>query len=373
VNFKSFLRHLQGERPGMGSELVMPTPRQELLAQFSPAIAVDGTVLDPDVSFYQAVIDFEKMKLAGAAGVIIRAGQRTWVDSRFRENWPKAKAAGLPRGSYWLYDSREDPKKQAALWWSLVKDDPGELVHAADFEESYSGPYGSVTNMRTFVQEFQRLSGLPDERIAIYSAFYWWLDRTGGDPYFARFPLWLAWYADMSVVRIPLPWVASDLLLWQYTSSGDGTLYGVSSKEIDLNWYCCSMEHYRARFGLDAVPPPSPQGDDMTTYSGVAPTNIDTWNDPNGTKSGVIKAGTKITGPAPSGTFTKLTDPAVYTKSSFLGSSWYKPVPVMPPPVDPPPPTTTLPDLPYTYTITIGQGSPYQEVTIAGSGILKPK
>ena len=30
---------------------------------------------------------------------------------------------------------REDPKKQAALWWSLIQDDPGELVHAADFEE----------------------------------------------------------------------------------------------------------------------------------------------------------------------------------------------------------------------------------------------
>jgi GH25 family lysozyme M1 (1,4-beta-N-acetylmuramidase) len=366
VNFKSFLRHLQGERPGMGSELVMPTPRQELLAQFSPAIAVDGSVLDPDVSFYQVVIDFEKMKLAGAAGVIIRAGQRTWVDSRFRENWPKAKAAGLPRGSYWLYDSREDPKKQAALWWSLVKDDPGELVHAADFEESYGGPYGSVTNMRTFVQEFQRLSGLPDDRIVIYSAYYWWLDRTGGDPYFARFPLWLAWYAAESVVRIPLPWTAADLLFWQYTSSGDGTLYGVSSKEIDLNWYCCSMVHYRARFGLDAVPPLPPQGEIM--YSGKTAVVAKLWNSIGGSQIGEIPAGTTVTGDAPANGYAYIRTPKQgYTKTIWLTD--YKQVPVVPPP----PPDTTLPDLPYNYTFTIGEGSPYQEVTITGAGVLKPK
>jgi GH25 family lysozyme M1 (1,4-beta-N-acetylmuramidase) len=210
-----------------------------------------------DISYYQASVNFVMMKDAGLQGVIIRAGQRYWVDIRFKENWAKAKAAGLPRGSYWLYDSREDPKKQAALWWSLIRDDTGELVHVADLEEGYGGPYGSGANMRIFVQEFQRLSGLPDARIAIYTGYYWWNSRVGNDTFFKRFNAWIAWYASMSVVRVPLPWSESDLIFWQYTSSGDGFLYGVSSREIDLDWYCCDLASFVQRFNLGGggIPP----------------------------------------------------------------------------------------------------------------------
>ena len=228
-----------------------------------PSIAIQTQVRLADISYYQGSVNFVTMRDAGLKGVIIRAGQRYWVDIRFKENWAKAKAAGLPgqtglpRGSYWYYDSREDPKKQAALWWSLIRDDTGELVHVADLEEGYGGPYGSSAHMRTFVQEFQRLSGLPDARIVIYTGFYWWNSRVGNDSFFKRFDAWIAWYASMSVVRVPLPWAESDLIFWQYTSSGDGFLYGVSSREIDLDWYCCDLASYVQRFNLGGggIPP----------------------------------------------------------------------------------------------------------------------
>lgn len=215
----------------------------------------------PDVSYYQDEINFLVMKPL-VDGVIIRAGQRFWEDIRFKINWLKAKAAGIPRGSYWLYDSREDPKKQAALWWSLIQGDPGELVHVADLEEAYGGPYGKPADMQTFIQEFQRLSGLPDARVAIYTGYFWWTSRVGNNPFFKRFQLWLAWYAAMAVVRVPVPWTEADLIFWQYTSSGDGHLYGVSSLEIDLNWYCCDAASFSKRFGLGASTPPT--GGEMT-------------------------------------------------------------------------------------------------------------
>ena len=246
----NIIRWLMGERPGMRGDRRPETDDGH-------GIAIQTQVLLADVSYYQAVIDFFKMRAAGLKGVIIRAGQRYWVDIRFKENWAKAKAAGLPRGSYWYYDSREDPKKQAALWWSLIKDDTGELVHVADLEEGYGGSYGSSAHMRTFVQEFQRLSGLPDARIVIYTGYYWWNSRVGNDAFFKRFNVWIAWYASMSVVRVPLPWAESDLIFWQYTSSGDGSLYGVSSLEIDLDWYCCDLASYVQRFNLGGggIPP----------------------------------------------------------------------------------------------------------------------
>jgi GH25 family lysozyme M1 (1,4-beta-N-acetylmuramidase) len=272
MNLVSLVRYMRGERKGMGSELKPPTPEMESLVFllhpetiFAPTILIQTMVRLADVSFYQATIDFVVMKAAGLFGVIIRAGQRNWADSRFGENWRKAKEAGLPRGSYWFYDSREDPKKQAALWWSLLEGDTGELVHAADFEESYGGPYGTKAHFKEFLNEFQRLSGLPDGRIAIYTGFFWWIARAGNDLFFRRYNLWLAGYSEMSLVRIPAPWADPDLLFWQYTAEGNGPAYGVSSLEIDLNWYCCDPASYKKRFPLASGEPPT-QGEPMADY-----------------------------------------------------------------------------------------------------------
>lgn len=231
-------------------------------------ISIQTQIRLADVSFWQGDINFDIMRSL-LDGVIIRAGQRYWEDIRFKINWQKTKEAGLPRGSYWFYDSREDPKKQAALWWSLIQGDLGELVHVADFEESYSGPYGMPSHFQTFIQEFQRLSGLPDDKIAIYTGYFWWINRIGNNAFFRRFAPWIAWYAPMDIVRVPSPWIETDLIFWQYTPSGDGPLYGVSSQEIDLNWYCCDARAYSLRFGLGA--PPTNGGTMPETYLKLTP------------------------------------------------------------------------------------------------------
>src|SRR3972149_11274136 len=95
-------------------------------------------IIGPDVSFYQddpetpQGIDFKKMR-ESAGYVIIRAGQNTWVDPDFKINWREGKLAGLPRGSYWFYDSRAEPKRQAELWVKQFGGDFGELPLFADF------------------------------------------------------------------------------------------------------------------------------------------------------------------------------------------------------------------------------------------------
>jgi lysozyme len=236
---KSFIRYLQGERRGLSAGISR---------DYSTAISIPLNVMLADVSFYQGDIDFYKMKSAGLSGVIIRAGQRYWIDTEFESNWFMAKEAGLPRGSYWFYDSREDPKKQAALWWSLVQDDIGELFHVADLEDNYGGAYANAASYKTFIDEFKRLSGLPNNKIVVYTGYYWWGDHVGDNSYFSQYRLWLAWYGSMDVVNIPKPWTQNNLVLWQYTSSGDGTYYGVTSKEIDLNYYNGTKERFLAEY-----------------------------------------------------------------------------------------------------------------------------
>jgi GH25 family lysozyme M1 (1,4-beta-N-acetylmuramidase) len=261
-----YFSYARGER-WMGSNLSAPSLIGAREGELSSTILIDTSVHITDVSFWQESIDFTRMKEAGIKGTIIRAGQRTWKDTRFDENWSKSKTSAMPRGSYWFYDSRETPKNQASLWWSIVKNDTGELLHVADFEESYEGSYGKVSHFQEFIQEFQRLSGLPNKRIGIYTGYYWWSERVGNVGFFKNYPLWLAWYSLMANVRTPLPWIDEELILWQYTSNGDGKLYGVSSGNIDLNYLRGNEEYYKNYFGLGSTTPPPENGEQkMTEY-----------------------------------------------------------------------------------------------------------
>lgn len=376
----NLLRYVQGERPGMragqGIELPESLP-PELFDLLYLGITIQTQVRLADISYYQGGIDFALMRQV-LDGVIIRAGQRNWVDCEFVTNWQAAKQAGLPRGTYWLYDSREDPKKQAALWWSLVCDDPAELVYVADLEESYGGPYGTPENFKAFILEFLRLSGLPDSKFAVYSGFFWWNERVGDDIFFRRFSLWLAWYAPMAVVRVPEPWAECDLLFWQYTCSGDGFLYGVSSREIDLNWFNGTAAEYSQRFGLGA---PDPQEEDMGEFSGTAKlTSTPNVRVRKPFPGGVLDVnGVTIAGIMPGQSFR-----ANNTAQDALGREWVHVTAYGDRPTDgwsagwlltytlPPPdpePEPVLPDLPY--TVTLGDDITYERQTI--SGVLKPK
>ncbi len=227
-----------------------------------------ANVIGPDVSFYQddpetpQGIDFIKMR-ASAGYVIIRAGQNSWVDSDFKVNWREAKLAGLPRGSYWFYDSRTEPKKQAELWVQQFGGDFGELPLFADFEESYMGPYRGWRNWYTFLERLKTLVGTKE--IAIYTAYYYWRDNapnaTTQAPslnYFLQYPLWIANYGATDPL-VPLPWKKGEWLFWQYTETGDGALFGVESKGIDLNYFNGDLAAFRTRFNLSETPIPEPE------------------------------------------------------------------------------------------------------------------
>mgnify|MGYP001161931019 CR=1 FL=1 len=197
----------------------------------------------PDISFYQdndgtpQGIDFVQMATQTKA-VIIRAGQSFWLDQDFIANWQGAKAAGLMRGSYWFYDSRTSPKRQAELWRALIGNDKPECGLLLDFEESYGGSYGSDRHMKEFADLV--VGKFPNVKVGVYTGYYWWLTRVTWRTrsYWKRFPLWIAAYPRNPTdgtykPRVPAPF--SNWLYWQYTDSGDGKAYGVESSRIDLN------------------------------------------------------------------------------------------------------------------------------------------
>src|ERR1041385_5188526 len=200
--------------------------------------------------------------------VIIRAGQNLWADSDFKYNWSHAKAAGLPRGSYWFYDSRGDPKQQADLWFNLLAGDLGELPLFLDLEEAYRGPFTGWQYWKTFLDRIKALVGAKE--VGIYTAYFYWntnapINQPADLAYFHRYPLWIENYG-VDQPLVPQPWGTNEWLFWQFTASGDGLGYGAESLEIDLSYFNGDAQAFANRFHVPVPPDPSPPDNSGNRY-----------------------------------------------------------------------------------------------------------
>jgi GH25 family lysozyme M1 (1,4-beta-N-acetylmuramidase) len=218
-----------------------------------------------DVSLWQDVnstpqqIDFKKMKSSGATFCGVKVGQGFWSDPDFTYNWKNSKEAGLVRFGYWFCDENVKPKVQAQKYWELLQlDFDQDEMQWADYENGSWDWY----QLYIFMNEFQRLSGLPDYKMGIYTGTPYW---TAHSPlssfyreYFARHPLWLAWYTGSpAYVKVPVPF--TEALLWQDgTPPSIGT--GVESPTIDHDMFNGDTAKFKYYFGSSAViTPPQPE------------------------------------------------------------------------------------------------------------------
>jgi GH25 family lysozyme M1 (1,4-beta-N-acetylmuramidase) len=215
-----------------------------------------GKLLPPDK---QKHVDFQKMKSNGvASAVVIRAGQDTYLDSEFRTNWENAKKALIPRASYWFCDKDSTPQSQARLYWNTLKPDMGEGFLAGDIEY---GSWDDWNSYYIFFNELQQLSGLPNEKIVLYSNYYFWLEhvRTATSSqrrWFSKFPFWLASYIDpiySSKVLCPPEWTSPTV--WQWGTPAIGLENGAWSKEIDANLWNGGIGSFNKMFGNIPTPP----------------------------------------------------------------------------------------------------------------------
>lgn len=260
--------------------------------------AVQTSVIGPDISFYQddnntlGKVDFTKMKTAGARFVICRAGQNSWPDPDFADYWRDAKSAGIPRGSYWFYDSRYPPEAQADLWLSVLGADRGELPMWADLEESYGGTYKGSQNWRKFIERVR--SKAPDKEIGVYTAYGYWSSNcpVADRAYFGQFPLWVANYG-VTTPKLPPGW--SDWLFWQFTSTGDGPSYGVESKGIDLNYFNGNAVDFYERFPGGSAPPPPVEPEDPRQVGTIIVGALNVRTGP-GTQYSIIEGATLLQG-----------------------------------------------------------------------------
>jgi lysozyme len=252
----------------------------------------------PDVSFWQddnntpQGINFAQMREAGASFVILRAGQGAWIDPDFAKGYAAAKAAGLPRGVYWYFDSRYSPLAQALLCASAVGQDFPELGVWLDLEESYGGTYKGWQNWANCLQSLK--TKFP--RVGIYTGYYYWFSNRPSDPdalkYFKAFDLWIAHYG-VTTPLVPSPWIS--YVFWQFTDHENGLKFGAESLEIDMNVFYGDDVIFRNYFDL---PDPTPQEQTTMRYEAISTYNMSRRPDHNTANSplGSIPAQSRIHG-----------------------------------------------------------------------------
>lgn len=206
-----------------------------------------ATVPGIDVSYWDAGIDWPKVRATGQRYVFVKATEGDfYADPTFDDNWRGAKSAGLLRGAYHFFRCNVDPKKQATKFIDYVKsmNDDGELPPVLDLESNDGQTKDKIlSRVKTWIDQVEAAFG---KKPIIYSGQYFlqdYLSEAGGGPpaWTKEYPLWLAQYPNNYVEGmqpyLPRGWYK--WLFWQYSEKG--VVNGINAK-VDLNFFNGTLE-----------------------------------------------------------------------------------------------------------------------------------
>lgn len=204
----------------------------------------------PDVSHYQGVVLWSKVKAAGHSFAFAKAteGSRR-VDPAFRQNLTGMKGAGLVPGVYHFLRADSSPYDQASFFVETIGDPTG-LLCMLDVEASGTSK-PSYSDVLSFADRFSQSTN--NHPLIVYTGRWYWVGVMG-DPYGAHLgPLHHAKYAS-TPGELYGGWNA--FTFWQHTSTG--SCPGINGT-CDLNKFYGTMTDLK---NLTQAPTtiPTPQG-----------------------------------------------------------------------------------------------------------------
>lgn len=176
-----------------------------------------------DVSSWQGVINWERVKADGVVGAIVRYGDGDIVDNKFQRNMRECKRLGIHVGSYIF--SRATTK-------AMARDEANRIISACSsygcdlpiyIDCEWSGQ-ASVAN--SICDEFIAVCNERGVKGGIYANLNWFNNYINPNR-FAKYPLWIAQYYKVLQAKDP-----SLFGMWQYSSTG--RVNGISGN-VDMN------------------------------------------------------------------------------------------------------------------------------------------
>jgi len=221
-----------------------------------------ATVPGIDVSYWNAGIDWPKVRATGQRFVFVKATEGdSYSDPSFAANWSGAKAAGLLRGAYHFFRANVDAKKQAARFIDQLKsvNDNGELSPVLDLETNDGQKKDKIIERAKAWLDL--VEGAFSKKPIIYSAQYFLQDyfseAGGGPPVWTKdYPLWLAQYpnnySEDSKPFLPRGWF--NWTFWQYSEKG--RVNGINAN-VDMNVFNGTLEQLYQFAGAKPLAPDS--------------------------------------------------------------------------------------------------------------------
>lgn len=178
--------------------------------------------------------------------VIIRGPiGRFGMDENFKKNYINAGLAGHDRGMYGVWLPGREPKEQAdhfSTTYTSAKDG-WEFSPACDFEIVPEPARNVADEVREYLLLIEEQLGF---KPFIYTAAYWWNQWVGDTDWAKEYGLWVAGYPNPQHTMhypeeywhgyTPLGWDDDAWTIWQFTTIGPGSHWGVQSSYLDLNW-----------------------------------------------------------------------------------------------------------------------------------------
>jgi GH25 family lysozyme M1 (1,4-beta-N-acetylmuramidase) len=181
-----------------------------------------------DVSKWQGVIDWAKVKAAGIQFVYIKCTDGgSAVDPSFATNAKAARAQKIPAGAYHYsrpsapYNAAE-PVNEARHFIATMKaawGDCGDIMPVLDYEETTLGTEDSIKWIRAFVDTVKKEAA---REVMLYAAIYQMVEKFNGfNNQLADLPLWVAHYDRFNNNTNPPDmggW--KEWTVWQYSDQG---------------------------------------------------------------------------------------------------------------------------------------------------------
>jgi len=245
-----------------------PTSQDDALS----VCASGSTLKGIDVSYYQAEIDWDKVKAAGRDFAFIRVSDGTkFEDPRFEANWSGARDAGVVRGAYQYFRPSEDPVAQAnvlvAKMGTLAPDDLPPVLDV-EITEGLSS-LRLQQKVHTWLLTVEAATG---RKPIVYTM----AGMSGSlGTQFTAYPLWVANWG-VKCPRMPSKW--SGWKFWQ--GSDRGTVAGIHEK-VDTDVFNGTMTDLQAFIAETGGGVVSSDGgnDDGAVDGGVSPAHDDDGGD----------------------------------------------------------------------------------------------
>jgi lysozyme len=202
----------------------------------------EGNAYGIDVSHWQGLIDWSKVRAAGYRFALLKATDGlTFVDSMFERNWKGARSHDMVCGAYHFLRTSQSGGEQATHFISVVDTNKArwcvvDVETGEDAEETFRCTLDFLDAFRDFTSR----------EALVYTAGWFWNPLARQEPQLAskvsgRTQLWVANYVP-STSTASVPWCPDgwdEWTLWQW--SAEGTVAGIEGS-CDLNIYSGTPE-----------------------------------------------------------------------------------------------------------------------------------